>query len=427
MNFRERSLANKVFTSYQTNRSVFWRPRGVRREWRSTKRRVKIMATTSETSVSFDERDSRDDEMHSTIEQWINELVDHVDDAQQSEEFREWLDVQSRFHEYSHQNTLLIKLQCPEATKVAGYHTWRNEFDRHVQKGEQAIWIWAPIITKRCPECKNAPSYHDKIDCEYDETPPDEWSKGLVGFRPTTVFDVSQTEGEPLPELDTAATGEAGDLVSRLTEVAGELGVTTSIVDPDEWQYGDAMGVCKHRCIHSFHPIVEVKARSNQADLAVTMIHEYAHALLHFDVDDDSERAKREVEAEAVAYIVGRFFDLDTSGSVFYLAVWENEDSEVIQDRLSRISSTAQEIIGVLKDQTMVNEMWFHRGCAIKNTATDSLYFERLRSDHAWERGACQPRLIQSVRAGEPLDDLDPSIVFDPDELLSNAEIHGDD
>ena len=307
------------------------------------------MATQSETSISFEESDTRHDEMHSTIEHWIDELVDHVDDAQESKAFQEWLDVQSRFHDYSHRNTLLIKLQCPEATRVAGYHTWRNDFDRHVQKGEQAIWIWAPIITKRCPKCKNAPSYHDQINCEYDERPPGEWSKGLVGFRPTTVFDVSQTEGEPLPELETAATGDGSDLVERLTEVAEDLGVAVRIVEADEWEYGEAMGVCKYRCIHSFQPVVEAKARSNQADLAVTLIHEYAHALLHFSVDTELERAKREVEAEAVAYIVGRFFDLDTSGSAFYLAAWENEDSEVIQDRLGRISSTAQDLIEALE------------------------------------------------------------------------------
>jgi len=307
------------------------------------------MDTTSETSVSFEESDTRHDEMHSQIEHWIDELVDHVDDAQESEEFQAWLDVQSRFHDYSHRNTLLIKLQCPEATRVAGYHTWRNDFERHVQKGEQAIWIWAPIITKCCPKCENAPGYHEQIDCEYDETPPEEWSKGLVGFRPTTVFDVSQTEGEPLPELETAATGDAGDLVERLTTVAEDLGVTVHIVEATEWQYGEAMGVCKYRSIHSFQPVVEAKARSNQADLAVTLIHEYAHALLHFDVDSEPERAKREVEAEAVAYIVGRYFDLDTSGSAFYLAAWENEDSAVIQERLGRISSTAQEIIEAIE------------------------------------------------------------------------------
>jgi len=308
------------------------------------------MATTSDPSASFEETDTRHDEMHSTIEQWIDELVADVNDAQDSSEFQEWLDVQSRFHDYSHRNTLLIKLQCPEATKVAGYNTWRNEFDRHVQEGEQAIWIWAPIITKQCPECENSPSYHEDSECEYDETPPEEWSKGLVGFKPTAVFDISQTEGERLPELETEATGDADDLVPALTDAADDLGVTVRIVDAAEWEHGDAKGVCTQRSVHDLTPVVEAKARPNQADLAVTLIHEYAHALLHFDVDDEAERSKREVEAEAVAYIVGRYCGLDTSGSAFYLAAWQDDDPDVVQDRLGRISSTAQEIIGTVAE-----------------------------------------------------------------------------
>jgi hypothetical protein len=308
------------------------------------------MATTSDSSVSFEETDTRHDEMHSTIEAWIDDLVEHVDDAQASEEFQEWLDVQSRFHDYSHRNTLLIKHQCPEATKVAGYNTWRNDFDRHVQEGEQAIWIWAPIITTRCPECENAPSYHEKIECEYDETPSEEWSKGLVGFKPTPVFDVSQTEGEPLPELDTETTGDAGNLVDRLTDAADELGVTVRIVPEAEWTHGEAKGIYERLSLVDMQPRVEVRDRENDADLARTLIHEYAHALLHFDVDDDTERSKREVEAEAVAYVVGRYCELDTSGSAFYLAAWESDDPEVVQERLGRISRTAAELIDVLEE-----------------------------------------------------------------------------
>ncbi|TKX72418.1 ImmA/IrrE family metallo-endopeptidase [Halorubrum sp. GN11GM_10-3_MGM] len=308
------------------------------------------MATTSDASVSFEETDTRSNEMNRTIEQWIDELVAVVDDAQASEEFQEWLDVQSRFHDYSHRNTLLIKLQCPEATKVAGYNTWRNEFDRHVQEGEQAIWIWAPIIAKRCPECENSPSYHEQSDCDYDETPSEEWSKGLVGFKPTAVFDVSQTEGEPLPELETEATGDGEGLVPVLTAAADDLGVSVEIVDAAEWDHGDAKGICKHQRTGNDRPVVEAKARENQADLAVTLVHEYAHALLHDDVDDATERAKREVEAEAVGYIVGRCFDLDTSGSAFYLAAWQDDDSAALQERLCLISSCAQEIIGVVTE-----------------------------------------------------------------------------
>lgn len=128
------------------------------------------------------------------------------------------------------------------------------------------------------------------------------------------------------------------------------MSVDVRIVPADKWEHGAAKGVCTERSPHSLQPLVEVQDRENQADLAVTLIHEYAHALLHFDVNDGTERTKREVEAEAVAYIVGRYCGLDTSGSAFYLAAWNSDDTAVIQERLQRISRTAEEIIGVLTD-----------------------------------------------------------------------------
>ncbi|MDS0478334.1 ArdC-like ssDNA-binding domain-containing protein [Natrinema sp. 1APR25-10V2] len=307
------------------------------------------MTTSDCRQVSFDDSDTRRDEMHSTMETWVDDLVDEVDDAVSSKQFQEWLDVQSHFHDYSYRNTLLITRQCPNATRVSGYRTWQNEFDRHVKEGESAIWIWAPIIAKQCPECENSPSYHDRSDCEYDETSPEEWSKGLIGFRPAPVFDISQTEGEPLPELETEATGEADELVPALLEGASMLEVGVEVVSPAEWPHGDARGVCQYRS-PAERPLIEVCDRENSADLAVTTVHEYAHALLHGDVDDETERSKRELEAEAVGYIVGRYFGLDTSGSAFYLAAWECEESEAILDRLERISSTAAEIIDVVDE-----------------------------------------------------------------------------
>ncbi|MEY7849087.1 ArdC-like ssDNA-binding domain-containing protein [Natrarchaeobius sp. A-rgal3] len=306
------------------------------------------MATSSSTRETFDDSDTRHDEMHSTIEAWLGDLVEEVDDAVSSDQFKEWLDVQSRFHDYSYRNTLLIKLQCPHATTVAGYRTWQNEFDRHVREGEKAIWIWAPIIAKQCPECGNSPSYHERSDCEYDDTEPDEWDKGLVGFRPTPVFDVSQTEGEPLPELETEALGNANELIPGLLKAASVLEVEVEIVPSREWSHGSAKGICQYRL--GTQPLVEVRDRENEADLAVTLVHEYAHALLHSGINTEDERPKRELEAEAVGYIVGRYFGLDTSGSAFYLAAWEGDEPETLLDRLERISSTSQEIIDVVEE-----------------------------------------------------------------------------
>jgi hypothetical protein len=81
------------------------------------------MASTSQPAASFDDADSRHDELHSQLEAWVEDLIGLIDEAAARKEFQEWLDVQSRFHDYSHRNSLLIKLQCPEATKVAGYRT----------------------------------------------------------------------------------------------------------------------------------------------------------------------------------------------------------------------------------------------------------------------------------------------------------------
>ncbi|WP_226483276.1 DUF955 domain-containing protein [Natrinema amylolyticum] len=312
------------------------------------------MTTNDCSPVSFDDSDTRRDEMHSTMEAWVDDLVDEVDDAVSSEQFQEWLDVQSHFHDYSYRNTLLITRQCPNATRVAGYRTWQDEFDRHVNEGGSAIWIWAPIIAKQCPECENSPSYHDQSDCDYDEASPDEWSKGLVGFRPAPIFDISQTEGEPLPELETEASGDASELLPALLEAASALDVDVDVVSQPEWPHGDAEGVCQYLS-PTERPLIEVRNRENDAALAVTLVHEYAHVRLHGDVDDETERSKRELEAEAVGYIVGRYFGLDTSGSAFYLAAWEGDEPEAIFDRLERISSTAAEIIDIV-DEVMIDE-----------------------------------------------------------------------
>jgi hypothetical protein len=137
--------------------------------------------------VSFPDRESRNDGMHGLLEDWAEDLTTLTDEAQASQAFQEWLDVHSRFTDYSYRNTLLIHAQCPDATKVAGYWTWQHDFDRHVKQGEDAIWIWAPIITEECPKCGNSDSYHDRdnLDCTYnDDNDPDSWDRGVVDFKP---------------------------------------------------------------------------------------------------------------------------------------------------------------------------------------------------------------------------------------------------
>jgi hypothetical protein len=182
---------------------------------------------------------------------------------------------------------------------------------------------------------------------EYDETPPEEWSEGPVAFKPVPVFDISQTEGEPLPELDMDARGDATDLFPAVFGAADELDVQAKIIDADEWAHRGANGICRTTGPDTTQPIAEIQVKDCENTAAVTavLIHEYAHALLHSGVTDKPEREKLEVEAEAVAYVVGRYFGLDMSGSALYLAAWQSDDPDTILERLDRISRTATEVI----------------------------------------------------------------------------------
>jgi hypothetical protein len=304
---------------------------------------TEVSPSVANEPVAFDAAETRADDMRETFESWLSELRELAEEASASEAFRAWLDVQSRFHDYSTRNALLIACQRPDATRVAGYRTWQEEFDRQVREGEQAIWIWAPIIARRCPACEQSHRYHESSGCDYDATPPEAWSKAAVGFKPVPVFDVAQTEGEPLPALETAASGDGAKLLERLLDAAGAWASTVRIVPADEWTHGEAAGVCRWPTSDDAQPQIELRQRSSEAAMAGTLLHELAHARLH--ADDAAERPKREVEAEAVAYVVGRHFGLDTSNSAFYLAAWQDDETDVLEERLTRINRTAAALI----------------------------------------------------------------------------------
>ena len=166
---------------------------------------------------------------------------------------------------------------------------------------------------------------------------------GARRIPPVPVFDVSQTEGEPLPALETAAAGAVGGLVPALVAIAGDLDVTVELLSDAAWSHGQSKGVCRWPDDEEEPPRIEVNEGLPEADLAVTLVHEYAHALLHGE--GDKARGKREVEAEAVAYVVGRYLGLDVGGSAFYLAAWSEEAAAQVEERLGRISTMAKTII----------------------------------------------------------------------------------
>ena len=195
------------------------------------------------------------------IEQSLETLVVATGEAQQSEQFTEYLKFATHFHSYSIGNIILIHWQRPTATYVAGYRAWQK-MNRFVRKGEKGIAILAPCI------------YRDKED----ET------KTRIFFKTVYVFDISQTDGEPIPEINWRTTEQNAVLQEALT----------SLVEANGWSvtYTDDLDGAEGVCRHSVKTIALLKGTGTS-----TLIHEIGHMLLHEDQRDMS-REDKETEAE---------------------------------------------------------------------------------------------------------------------------------
>lgn len=252
----------------------------------------------------------------------LEQLVDGISQLTTSDRWQEYLAVQAKFHHYSFNNTLLIQLQCHEATRVAGFHAWRK-LGRNVRKGEKAIWILAPVTYKR--------------DDENQESEADAKVRKLVGFKPAAVFDVSQTDGEELPEIVHRLEGEdVNGAYTRLAGIARSIGFSV-----EEDYLNGPNGVC----VFTEHRIT-VEVRNEPVQQVKTLAHELAHAMLHEDFKD---RALAELEAESVAFVVCAAIGIDSGDYSFgYVTGWAGGGDEAIagiRAAGTRIQRTASDII----------------------------------------------------------------------------------
>jgi hypothetical protein len=252
-------------------------------------------------------------DLSASITERIKELAQATDEARMTEEMREYLETCAKFHQYSPCNVWCILMACPDATNVAGYQKWRT-FNRYVKKGEQGIPILAPIFIQENPD---------------DPTSRQE----LKGFRVVYVFDITQTEGEPLPEPPNWKSPEQNAILSqRLIDFATLKGISVTVKKLD----GNTQGLSRGGEIE-LDPTAGTK----------TLIHEIAHELLHQDENRPMDKTIRELEAESVAYVVGKHFGLDGLSSPNYVAL-HGATSEMILDHLERIRKGAGEIINAL-------------------------------------------------------------------------------
>jgi len=238
-------------------------------------------------------------------------------DAGHSNNLTALLKTMGRFHRYSMHNVCLIVSQCPTATRVAGFQTWRT-LGRFVRRGEKGIAILAPIVARR------------------DTVPADGDPKTVVGFRAAYVFDVEQTDGEPLAEPG-EATGDPGTKTALLkTAILGQ-GIALESVDDLDGALGTSSGGCI-RLLNGLSPATEF----------TTLVHEYAHELLHRADDRPASRDTRELEAEAVAFVVGGAVGLNTSdASRDYIHLYRG-DREALSASLDRIQRAASVILAAV-------------------------------------------------------------------------------
>ena len=280
-------------------------------------------------------------EITDRLEQGITELFD-------SERYKEYLRVMSKFHNYSFNNTLLIAMQKPDASLIAGFTAWKNQFQRNVKKGEKGIKIIAPSPFKIKQETEKIDPQTQKPVIGRDGKPVTEEKEITIpAYKVVSVFDVSQTEGKELPDI--AVDALTGD-VEQYSDFFAALEKTSPVPIGFEKIEGGA-----HGYYHLEDKRIALDEGMSELQTLKTAIHEIAHAKLH-DIDLNApkdeqqprvDRRTREVEAESVAYTVCQHYELDTSDYSFgYVAGWSSgRELAELKSSLETIRSAAADII----------------------------------------------------------------------------------
>ena len=285
-------------------------------------------------------------EITDRLEQGITELFD-------SERYKEYLRVMSKFHNYSFNNTLLITMQKPDASLIAGFSAWKNNFGRNVMKGQKGIKILAPSPFKIKKEMEKIDPQTQKVIIGKDGKPVTEEKEITIpAFKVVSVFDVSQTEGKEIPDI--AVNMLTGD-VEHYKDVFAALEKTSPVPVAFEKIEGGA-----HGYYHLDDKRIALDEGMSELQTLKTLIHEIAHAKLHDidlnapleDLENRPDRRTREVQAESIAYTVCQHYGLDTSDYSFgYVAGWSaGRELAELKSSLETIRSTAAEIINSIDE-----------------------------------------------------------------------------
>ena len=329
-----------------------------------------------EGSMAEKDRNQRMKEITERLEQGVKEIFT-------SEMYMEYLKTMSQFHSYSFNNTLLIHLQKPDATLVAGYQAWQKKFHRQVRRGEKGIQIIAPAPIREKEEVEKIDPATLEPVLKPDGTPEmEEVVYTIPRFRITTVFDVSQTEGEPLPELETPElTGNVEDYEIFMQAIRD---ISPVPIRFDEIESG-AKGFYS-----STDKEIVIQNGMSESQTMKTGIHEVTHAKLHDrdimeELEEKKDQLTREVEAESVAYIVCQYFGLDTSEYSFpYIAGWSSDrNMKELRSSMDTIRRVSGEFIDQMVErmQEIRREAQRHQENALFEEPQDRYGIYQLRED----------------------------------------------
>ena len=292
---------------------------------------------------------------NNTEKQRVQELTDKLEQGLQdlfnSNSYCNYLRTMSKFHNYSFNNTLLIAMQKPDATLVAGYKAWQKNFERHVNKGEKAIRILAPAPYKIKEERDKIDPVTQELLLDKDGNPQkEEVEITIPAFRAVSVFDVAQTDGKPIPEL--AAKELLSDVEGYQDMIRAVEAISPVPIELEEIA-GDSKGYYDREAKR-----IAVQENMSESQTLKTMIHEVVHSKLHSkEVEQDEQMKKdrntKEVEAESIAYTVCQHFGVDTSDYSFgYIAGWSSgRDTKELRASMDTIRRTASELITGIEEQ----------------------------------------------------------------------------
>lgn len=257
-----------------------------------------------------------------------------------SDTLLKYLDTLSRFHRYSFGNCILIAIQRPDASMVAGFQRWK-QMGRWVKKDEKGIAILAPVLSRK----KQDPENDDKGDDDGQE-PTERRARTVRGFKVAHVFDVAQTEGKELPDF-AALSGDPGEKIDRLLEVIANRGIEVEFVESLQGANGCSLGG-KVQIVMSLPPPQKFS----------TLVHELAHELLHRgDRRSSTTKTVRETEAESVAYVVCRSAGLECSTrAADYIQIWDGDD-KVLMQSLELIRDVATDILAELEGESTTENL----------------------------------------------------------------------